>query len=168
MRVLFLGQINLRKGAHLLLRAAQRLSSEPIEFWMVGPTDMQIPAECRRDSHLRWTGPVSRKETAGFYREADLFILPTLSDGFALTQLEAQANHLPLLASRFCGRVVRDGENGLLLDPLTEDTIVEKLRFCLCHPEALAEFSRQSEVAPEFQSSALREFLNTSETTAAG
>ena len=36
LRVLFLGQINLRKGVVPLLEAANRLRNEPIEFWMVG------------------------------------------------------------------------------------------------------------------------------------
>lgn len=160
MRVLFLGQINLRKGAHLLLRASRMLAGEPVEFWMVGPSEIRVPEEFLQSSRFRWTGPVSRAETIGFYRDADLFILPTLSDGFALTQLEAQARQLPLLASRFCGKVVRDGENGLLLDPLNEETIAEKLRYCLRHPDALVEFSRQSGIAEEFQPSALTVFIN--------
>lgn len=160
LRVLFLGQINVRKGAHLLLRAARQLREEPIEFWMVGPTDLSVPEEFRTSSRFRWPGPVSRNETDVYYREADLFILPTLSDGFALTQLEAQARQLPLLVSRFCGQVVRDGENGLLLDPLDEATIAEKLRYCLRNPETVAAFSRNSTIAPAFRFPALSKFLD--------
>jgi glycosyltransferase involved in cell wall biosynthesis len=36
-------------------------------------------------------------------------ILPTLSDGFALTQLEALAYGCPVIASQFCGEVVTPG-----------------------------------------------------------
>jgi glycosyltransferase involved in cell wall biosynthesis len=35
-------------------------------------------------------GAVTRNQAAGFYRNADLFILPTLLDGFGITQVEAQ------------------------------------------------------------------------------
>jgi glycosyltransferase involved in cell wall biosynthesis len=49
--------------------------------------------------------------TDAFYERADLFLFPTLSDGFGLTNLEAQAWSLPIVASRFCGEVVRDGVN---------------------------------------------------------
>ena len=159
LRVLFLGQINIRKGAHLLLRAARQLRDEPVAFWMVGPTDLKVPETLRTDPRFRWTGPVSRSETERYYREADLFILPTLSDGFALTQLEAQARGLPVLASRYCGEVVRDGRNGLLLDPLTEDTLVEKLRACLTDPERLKSYSRNSRVDNSFLPGQLDRFL---------
>lgn len=160
MRVLFLGRITLRKGAHLLLRAARQLRNEPIEFWMVGPAEIRVPNRFRADPRFRWTGPVSRGEATRFYQEADLFILPTLSDGFALTQLEAQARGLPVLASRYCGEVVRDGENGLLLDPLNEDTLVKRLRDCVKHPDKLAAFSRESRVAQKFEPSALATFMD--------
>ena len=73
-----------------------------------------IPERFRDASGVHWHGP--RGETAArFYREADVFLFPTLSDGFGLTQLEAQAWRLPVIASRFCGDVVQDGVNGLLL-----------------------------------------------------
>ena len=68
-------------------------------------------------------------------------ILPTLSDGFGLTQLEAQAWSLPIIASRFCGEVVRDGQNGLLLENLTGETIHEVLRQCIANPELLAQLA---------------------------
>src|SRR6185436_17898056 len=38
MRILFLGQINLRKGVGQLLEAVELLSGENVEFWFVGPT----------------------------------------------------------------------------------------------------------------------------------
>src|SRR5215213_1701948 len=43
MRVLFLGQINLRKGAAQLLEAVKLLASENVEFWFVGPMQIDIP-----------------------------------------------------------------------------------------------------------------------------
>ena len=40
MRVLFLGQVNLRKGVARLLQAARTLRDEPVEFWIVGPVQI--------------------------------------------------------------------------------------------------------------------------------
>ncbi len=60
-----------------------------------------------------------------YYRDADVFILPTLSDGFGLTQLEAQAWKLPVIASRYCGEVVRDGFNGVVIEEVTGLRIAE-------------------------------------------
>ena len=94
MRVLFLGLINLRKGVARLLEAARILRDEPVEFWMVGPVEIAKASAITDAGRVKWFGAVTRNQAAGFYRNVDLFILPTLSDGFAITQLEAQAHGL--------------------------------------------------------------------------
>src|SRR5207249_2585039 len=103
MRVLFLGLINLRKGIARLLEAAQILRDAPVEFWMVGPVEIANASTIRDARRVKWFGPITRNQATEYYRNADVFILPTLSDGFALTQLEAQAHGLPIIASEFCG-----------------------------------------------------------------
>jgi glycosyltransferase involved in cell wall biosynthesis len=148
LRVLFLGQINLRKGIGPLFEAVRLLRQELIEFWFVGPVQVRIPNDLADAPNIRWIGPVSRQATASFYRDADVFLFPTLSDGFGLTQLEAQGWRLPVIASRFCGEVVQNGVNGLILNEVTAVRISEALRHCLLHPALLAEFS-QSAVEPE-------------------
>jgi glycosyltransferase involved in cell wall biosynthesis len=159
LRVLFLGQINLRKGLSIVLEAMDRLALEPVEFWMVGPLDARLPGRFLTSPKIRWEGSVSRAQTTRFYREADLFLLPTLSDGFALTQLEAQSHQLPIIASRFCGSVVKDGVNGLLLDPLNAETLVLCLRRLMANPQRLRSMSEASRVDPEFSLDALQHNL---------
>jgi glycosyltransferase involved in cell wall biosynthesis len=159
LRVLFLGQINLRKGARILFEAVERLRDRPIEFWMVGPTDLQIPARYRDSRRFRWIGPVSRSEANRYYAEADVFLLPTLSDGFALTLLEAQARGLPLISSRFCGDVVEDGTNGLLLDPLTGEKLAELLESLSRNPDTLAAMAQKSGIDERFSLDRLRSNL---------
>ena len=144
LRVLFLGQINLRKGVARLFDAIRQLKNEPIEFEFVGPVQVAIPPDLENNPRVRWFDVVSRGEVDSFYRKADLLILPTLSDGFGLTQLEAQAWSLPIIASRFCGEVVRDGQNGLLLENLAGETIREVLRQCIANPELLAQLAAGS------------------------
>lgn len=61
LRVLFLGQVNLRKGATELLAAARELVSEPIEFWLVGPMQLNVAAPDRESANVRFVGSVSRE-----------------------------------------------------------------------------------------------------------
>ncbi len=168
LRVLFLGQLTVRKGAHLALDAARKMRDEPVQWSFVGPSDMDPPADLLENSKVRWSGPVSREATAQLYREADLFVLPTLSDGFALTQLEAQACGLPVLASKFCGGVAQDGVNGLLIDPLSGDGIVERVRRVLASPDLLARMTRASAVDARFSLEALGRNLEQVESRLAG
>ena len=155
LRVLFLGQINLRKGIARVLRAAQSLPSEPIEFLMVGPIQITIPEDLRSTRKIRWVGPVARNNVRNYYDQADVFILPTLSDGFGLTQLEALAHRLPVIASRQCGEVVIDHVNGLRLEEPTAAAIEEALRSCLHNPDQLAQFSENATVGERFSLSFL-------------
>lgn len=61
-KVLFLCQVNLRKGIRELIAAAQILDGEPIEFWLVGPVQFHLPpALCARDS-IKLLGAVPRSK----------------------------------------------------------------------------------------------------------
>jgi glycosyltransferase involved in cell wall biosynthesis len=160
-RVLFLGQLDLGKGIYPLLRAALNLQDEPIEFWFVGSSRGVIPPEFSKRAAIRWFGAVSRKDVPSVYRQADVFIFPTFSDGFGLTQLEAQAWKLPVIASRYCGDVVRNGVNGVLLEEVSEDTISRALLSLLNEPDELQALSRGSGVEDRFRLAAVgRAFLD--------
>ncbi len=142
LRVLFLGQVILRKGIFPLLEAAKLLQQEPIEFQIVGSLGIKLTPEQQNLPNVRWIGSVPRSATSQYYQQADVFLFPTLSDGFGLTQLEAQAWKLPLIVSRFCGEVVKDRENGLILPEISGETISQTLQWCLNHPQKLQRFSQ--------------------------
>jgi glycosyltransferase involved in cell wall biosynthesis len=161
LRVLFLGQINLRKGVRQLLEAVQLLNGEPVEFWFVGPTQISVPQDLRLHPQCRWFGAARRNEVDNYYRDADVFILPTLSDGFGLTQLEAQSWKLPVIASRYCGEVVRDGFNGVLLNEVSGEAIANALRQFLQTPATLSTMSARSGVDDRFSLQTLASSLKT-------
>jgi glycosyltransferase involved in cell wall biosynthesis len=146
LRVLFLGQISLRKGVGQLLEAVKLLNGENVEFWFVGPTQIDIPQQ----PGIKCFGVVPRVEVDKYYRDADVFILPTLSDGFGLTQLEAQSWKLPVVASRYCGEVVRDGFNGVVLEEVSAGAIADVLLRFLRSPEVLSAMSERSGVSDRF------------------
>lgn len=160
LRLLFLGQVNLRKGMGLLLEVMRRMASFPVEFSIVGPLSIPIPADLQGKPHVRWLGPVPRGDVADFFRQADVFLFPTFSDGFGLTQLEAQAWKLPIIASRNCGKVVLHGQNGLELQELSVDAIITAIHACLQDPNLLRSLSRNSELSSEFSLPALSRWIN--------
>jgi len=155
LRVLFLGLINLRKGVARLLEAARILRDEPVEFWMVGPVEIANASTMGNAGRVKWFGPVTRKQATEFYRDADVFILPTLSDGFAITQLEAQAHGLPVIASKICGEVVENGVNGSILDEPSAACIAHAIRDCIASPDRLEKLASASGVRDKFTIEAL-------------
>ena len=108
---------------------------------------------------MKWCGPETRSRAAEKFRTADVFILPTLSDGFAITQLEAQAHGLPIMASRFCGRVVESGRNGILLEEPSAACIAAAIRDCIADPSRLQILAAASRVGNEFTIDALAQRL---------
>ncbi len=159
LRVLFLGQINLRKGVGQLLDAVELLSGEHVEFWFVGPTQVHVPQRLKLHPQVRWFGVAPRTAVASYYRDADVFIFPTLSDGFGLTQLEAQSWKLPIVASRYCGDVVRDRFNGVILEEISGQAIADALLMLLRSPDTLSAMSVRSAVEERFSLKMLAESL---------
>jgi len=159
LRILFLGLINLRKGVARLLEAARILRDEPVEFWMVGPLETAHAGTIGNAGRVKWFGPVTRNEATEFYRDADVFILPTLSDGFAITQLEAQAHGLPVIVSKFCGKVVENGLDGMVLEEPTGACIAAAVRDCIADSDRLQKLAAASRLRDEFTIEALAKRL---------
>lgn len=151
--VLFVGNVSVRKGMAEMLEAIELLQGAPVRFWFVGPIKVRIPERVRANSNVQWFGPEPRAKVHEFYRDSHVFILPTLSDGFGLTQLEAQAWGLPVIASKNCGEVVRHGENGLILPEVSGVTIAQAIESILKSPDQLPKMSQRSQkTVKEFSS----------------
>jgi glycosyltransferase involved in cell wall biosynthesis len=137
LRVLFLGQVILRKGIQYLIGAAKLLEKENIQFDVVGPISITKAAMAKVPANVTFHGRTGRDEAAAWYRRSHLFVLPTLSDGFAITQLEAMAHGLPVIATPCCGEVVSDGVDGFIVPPRDADTLALRLQRYLKEPELL-------------------------------
>jgi len=137
LRVLFLGQVILRKGIQYLIAAGRLLENENIHFDVVGPVGISEAALKTAPRNVTFHGRTSRDQTANWYRQSDIFLLPTLSDGFALTQLEAMAHGLPVVATPNCGAVVTDGHDGFIVPPRDADALAQTFRRYLAQPELL-------------------------------
>jgi glycosyltransferase involved in cell wall biosynthesis len=106
-----------------------------------------------------WHGAVSREEAARYYAASDVFALPTLSDGFALTQLEALSHGLPLIVTKNCARVVEHGRNGWTLPSPSANEIVALLRRLVASPADVANCTAGARVPEAFSPASLRSEL---------
>ena len=107
--VLSLGRIHPKKGLDRLVRAWARIEPE-FPSWrlrIVGPAevghDKQLAALARALGLQRVAieGPVyGAQQKLDTYRNADLFVLPTLNENFALTVAEALAAEVPVISTR--------------------------------------------------------------------
>ena len=155
LRLLFLGQVTFRKGIGPVLEAIHRMPDAPIRLDIVGEVQIDIPASTKGDARVFLHGAVQRGSVRRYYRDADLFLFPTLSDGFGLTQLEALAHGLPVLTSRNCGEVIEHDVNGYVLDSVTPEAIERVLRELLDRPDRLRAWTERTSIAPAFSREAL-------------
>ena len=144
LKVLFLGSLIIRKGIAEMLQTVLEMQDMPIEFWFVGDKAVTLVDEMKQNNQVHWIGPVSRSETGKYYQSADIFILPSLSDGFGLTQLEAMSFGLPVIASHNCGEVVQDRINGILLPEVTAEQVKQALMYCIENPDKLQQWSEHA------------------------
>jgi glycosyltransferase involved in cell wall biosynthesis len=115
LNVLFLGRVTLGKGIQYLLESARLLRGHSVRFVVVGSPMISDHAVRSAPDNVHFVGRVSRAETARHYADSDVFAFPTLCDGFGMTQLEAMAHGLPVIATSNCGDVVTHGEDGLIV-----------------------------------------------------
>jgi glycosyltransferase involved in cell wall biosynthesis len=110
-RVLFLGRVHPKKGLDLLLPAWARLSRfhKDWELVVAGPDEQGYLAKVKTlaaslsiDREARFTGAITGPAKAALLRSADLFVLPSYSEGFPMSLLEAMACQTPVLATREC------------------------------------------------------------------
>jgi glycosyltransferase involved in cell wall biosynthesis len=127
LKALWLGSVTLRKGIQYLVEAARRPQNENIEFLLAGPLGVSASALQSFPSNMKLLGRITRDQLSGVYRQAHVFVLPTVSDGFAVTQLEAMAHGLPVITTPNCGRVVTDGVDGLIIPARDSLALAEAL-----------------------------------------
>jgi glycosyltransferase involved in cell wall biosynthesis len=125
MKVLWLGQIGLRKGIPYLFESARALPT--VDFVVAGTMLINDTVVRSAPANLTVEGKITRERAIELFLTSDVFVLPTLSDGFALTQLEAMAHGLPVIATDRCGEVVRDGVDGFIIEAGTSTGLTEKL-----------------------------------------
>jgi glycosyltransferase involved in cell wall biosynthesis len=77
---------------------------------------------------------------------ADVFVLPSLSEGLPLVVVEAMAMGLPVIANRVGGLpwIIREGENGFLVEPRNPRDIAEKITLLLTNDNLRAYMSKRN------------------------
>jgi glycosyltransferase involved in cell wall biosynthesis len=137
-RVLYVGQIDIRKGLRYLFEAFDRLNHPGKELWIVGPATGQTGLEgIATPAGARFLGVLKGEELARAYREASVFVLPTIEEGLALVLGEALSFGLPVVTTVNSGGddLFTDGVEGFIVPIRSGDALREKLEQLAGQPE---------------------------------
>ena len=147
-RVLYCGRLSTEKSLETLLEAAARLTEQgtPVRVDLVGAGDpvRNAETELRRlaeglDADVRFHG--DQDDVASFYQEADVFVLPSVSEGMSNALLEAMSYGLVALVSDIPENrsVIRDGEDGLLFRQGDAEDLAGRLASLLAGGRSLSD-----------------------------
>ncbi|OEU49491.1 MAG: hypothetical protein BA861_06985 [Desulfobacterales bacterium S3730MH5] len=156
-RLLIVGRLDAEKGLHFLIEAVEDLIEEKrldvvlqiVGKGLMGGEERNLHQEVKKrelSKHIRFLGYLAYgPELYKLYRESDIFVLPSLSgEGVPQTLFEAMACGIPIIATNVAGipHLIRDGENGLLINPGSPSEICQTIERLINDSELRNRLSR--------------------------
>jgi glycosyltransferase involved in cell wall biosynthesis len=144
LRLLFVGTINQRKGIGYLLEALELLEPHCVELIVCGRVVDDLRIFQRHSEHVEIRASVSDDVLRKAYRSADLFVLPSLAEGFAHVLLEAMASGVPVLSttSTAAPDLIEHGVEGFVVEPGRADLLAAPISWAVDHRRELTEMGR--------------------------
>ena len=138
--VLFLGRLAHQKGPEQFLRAAKRVldHERKVRFLVVGdgpllPRLLSLAIELGISDRVTFWGFVPEDEKPRIYSHCDAYVMPSVSEPFGITALEAMASGTPCIISKTSG-VTEVAKNCLLADFWDIDEMASQLLALLRYP----------------------------------
>ncbi len=147
LRVLNVGTFAFRKGVWDTAGVIRMLGTKRFEYCFVGPVAGEAAAlALSLHAHATFVPKQPQSRLPEMYAWGDVFMLPTIEDGFPAVLAQAAAAGLPILTTPNGAGwdLVRDGHNGWVLPVRQPHTFVERLRWADRHRDALAGMVRTS------------------------
>src|SRR5438105_15461142 len=134
-RVIFSGALIERKGIHHLLEAWHRLNLPNAELWLLGSVHDEAKPHLKKfwRDNIKTFGFV--RDPENYLNQGSIYVFPSRLEGSAKTIYEAAASGLPMVTTREAGDVVRDGVEGIVIQPGDVDAIAAAIEHLYRHPE---------------------------------
>jgi glycosyltransferase involved in cell wall biosynthesis len=140
-KLLYTGRINFQKGLRELIDAMNQLKSYPLELHIVGWEEKgtfsyedalkQLADEKGLGEQLFFHGKKQiGHELNTYYKQADIYVIPSYHEGFPRTIWEALAHSLPVIATKV-GSIpyyLQNKEHALLIPPQQVKPLVDALK----------------------------------------
>lgn len=139
-RVLFLGRVTFQKGPDYFVEAAKLVAEKipNVRFIMAGSGDMLTKmirrvGQLRLGSRFHFTGFMRGRDVDRLYALSDLYVMPSVSEPFGITPLEAMSSDVPVIISNQSG-VSEVLQNALKVDFWDVKELANKICAVLSYP----------------------------------
>src|SRR5207253_879376 len=102
-RILYTGMISQRKGINILLEAFKALNLKNAELILIGPNFDGNELLKKYEGYYTHYSFLPHEELVSEYQKADIFVLPSYLDSWAMVVLEAMACGTPVIVSENTG-----------------------------------------------------------------
>lgn len=152
LQLLFVGRINQRKGLAYLLEALKLVAGLDVELTICGRVldDLAIFGDFARQVKIRPS--VSAEELVKAYQQADLFVFPSVGEGFGQVLLESLASGLPIVSTTHTAApdLIEDGVQGFIVEPRRPEQLAERIAWAATHRRELAEMGHLARARAEY------------------
>ena len=150
LKIVFVGSVSLGKGFPYLLQAMSRLGARHFSLEIVGATGDPWSRRLLQRMSAGLDVSHAPDDPCAAYQRGELFVLPTLHDGFGLVVAEAMACGLPVITTDACGASEWiDDSSGWVVPRGNSDALIAALDRALTHRDALPEMGRAARRAIE-------------------
>lgn len=151
------GDLRPPKGYDILIKAIMKLSPDipNLKVLIAGSKTLLYPKlidminEYKLEKIFKFIG--FYEEVQNIYKTIDIYILPSISEGFSLTTVEAMASGLPVIATK-CGgpeEIITNNQDGLLVKVNDSDAIANGIRNLIKQPEFVQKISNNARISVE-------------------
>lgn len=152
--VLLVANLRPVKGVRYLIEAINivRSTETKVRLLLMGDGEERQNLEAvvkslNLEDCVSFTGKVPNEKVSEYMAASDVFVLPSLSEGFPMVILEAMASGLPIVATKVGGlpEIIEDGENGFLVQPKNPQQIAERVLLFLNNSELAEQISKNNQ-----------------------
>jgi len=135
-RILFVGRLSPVKGVQYLIKAMKQIHDKIPDARLIIVGDGReremleaLSIQLGIQKYVQFGGEVPHEKVLSFMQQADVFVLPSLSEGFPMVIIEALACGLPIVASRVGGipEIIMSETNGYLVEARDTETIANSI-----------------------------------------
>ena len=147
LKMLYVGEISPQKGIYSLIEIAERFK-DTAEIHIAGGGMKKLSLENRKliNEKMICHGFLHQEELFKLYLECDLFVFPTLGDGFGFVVIEAMAAGLPVICSTNSvgSDAVQNGENGFIFQAGNVVELAKQIEIFLNNRNIIEEMGKKA------------------------
>lgn len=144
-RLIFVGQVIRRKNIDKIIEASKLIKQKyrrNVDLTIIGrKEDKDYFNEINRKGSFNYIPYIEKEKLVSYYRESDVFVMPSITETFGLVYAEAMSQGLPVIYSKGQGfdRQFEDGEVGYKVEPKNAIDIAEKIIMAMENKRKMSE-----------------------------